>query len=496
MIWVLAAVCGVASIPAGLRWLRIAQREHYLAPSVSRFALRWWTNGPSNLGLLALGLVGIIGTFWNPWFGFLVAISQIGPVGLGIKGTTSPLVWTGRLKRVAFLSGIILGGIYYLGGRSGSPIMIALGLFALPVIVDVALLALKPLEGLLGLKWVGKAGRKLEAVRAEVVAITGSYGKTTTKNYLGHLLDGTKRTVVSPASFNNRMGLARAINESLTPGTEVFVAEMGTYGPGEIAELCEWIPPRVAAMVAIGPVHLERFRTEERIVSAKAEILERAEVGVICVDHPLLARLARENAGSMSIIEVSTGEQGRVVVADGSIRLDGRVIASAPHDVFPANLAVAIGICLALDVDVESLVERSATLPTTDHRQTVTVSESGFSIVDDTFNSNPAGAERALELLQDVGSAGKLAVVTPGMVELGPVQAKENRAFASAASGVVDYFIVVGKTNREALVQGSAIGRASVTVVDDREEAVAWIRGTLGPGDAVLYENDLPDHYP
>jgi UDP-N-acetylmuramoyl-tripeptide--D-alanyl-D-alanine ligase len=258
------------------------------------------------------------------------------------------------------------------------------------------------------------------------------------------------------------MGLARAINESLTPGTEVFVAEMGTYGPGEIAKLCEWIPPRVAAMVAIGPVHLERFRTEERIVSAKAEILERAEVGVICV----------------------------------SIRLDGRVIASAPDDVFPANLAVAIGICLALGVDVESLVERSATLPTTDHRQTVTVSESGFSIVDDTFNSNPAGAERALELLQEVGSAGKLAVVTPGMVELGPVQAKENKAFASAAAGVVDYFVVVGKTNREALVHGSANGRASVTVVDDREEAVAWIRGTLGPGDAVLYENDLPDHYP
>jgi UDP-N-acetylmuramoyl-tripeptide--D-alanyl-D-alanine ligase len=292
------------------------------------------------------------------------------------------------------------------------------------------------------------------------------------------------------------MGLARAINEILTPGTEVFVAEMGTYGPGEIAKLCEWIPPRVAAMVAIGPVHLERFRTEERIVSAKAEILERAEVGVICVDHPLLARLAREKAGSMRIIEVSTGDHGRVVVADGSIRLDGRVIASAPDDVFPANLAVAIGICLALGVDVESLVERSATLPTTDHRQTVTVSESGFSIVDDTFNSNPAGAKRALELLQNVGRAGKLAVVTPGMVELGPVQAKENKAFASAAGGVVDYFIIVGRTNREALVQGSANGRASVTVVDDREEAVAWIRGTLGPGDAVLYENDLPDHYP
>lgn len=496
MNWILAAACGIASIPAGLRWLRIAQREHYLAPSVSRFAWRWWTSGPLNLGLLAIALVGVIGSVWSVWFGFLVAAAQIGPIGLSVKGRTSPLAWTSRLSRLAVFSGLVILIVYYLGGRSGTSVIIAAGLFGLPLLVDLVLVLLAPFEGLLGSKWVDKAGRKLEAVRADVVAITGSYGKTTTKNYVAHLLDGTKRTVASPASFNNRMGLARAINESLTPGTEVFVAEMGTYGPGEIAELCRWIPPRVAAIVAIGPVHLERFRTEQRIVSAKAEILESAEVGVICVDHPLLAQLAKEKARSMSIIEVSTGDDGRVGVADGSIRVDGRVIASAPDGVFSANLAVAIGVCLALGIAVEDLVAATATLPVGEHRQSVTVAESGFSIIDDTFNSNPAGAKRALELLQNVGKSGRLAVVTPGMVELGPVQDKENRAFASAASGMADYLLIVGNTNREALIEGSAKGRASVSVVNSREEAVEWVRGNLGPGDAVLYENDLPDHYP
>ena len=135
-------------------------------------------------------------------------------------------------------------------------------------------------------------------------------------------------------------------------------------------------------------------------------------------------------------------------------------------------------------------------MPVGEHRQSVTVAESGFSIIDDTFNSNPAGAKRALELLQNVGKSGRLAVVTPGMVELGPVQDKENRAFASAASGMADYLLIVGNTNREALIEGSAKGRASVSVVNSREEAVEWVRGNLGPGDAVLYENDLPDHYP
>lgn len=449
-----------------------------------------------NLGLLAIGVIGVIGAIWSVWFGFLVAVAQIGPIGLSVKGVTSPLAWTDRLKRVAFVVGLVLAGIYYFGGRSGTPAVVAAGLFALPVIVDLVLALLSPFEVLLGSKWVDKAGRKLAAVRADVVAITGSYGKTTTKNYLAHLLEGTMRTVVSPASFNNRMGLARAINESLTPGTEIFVAEMGTYGPGEIAELCKWIQPRVAAIVAVGPVHLERFKTEERIIKAKAEILEKAEVGVICIDHPLLAQLAKEKAKTMEIIEVSTGEEGRIVVADGSIRVDGQVMAAVPREVFSENLAVAFGICAALGVELDGLVSRVSTLPIAEHRQSVTTSESGFSIIDDTFNSNPAGAIRGLELLQDIGKAGKLAVVTPGMVELGPVQAKENETFASVASGVVDHFVIVGDTNRKALVQGSANGRASVTVVDRREEAVAWVRGNLGPGDAVLYENDLPDHYP
>jgi UDP-N-acetylmuramoyl-tripeptide--D-alanyl-D-alanine ligase len=82
------------------------------------------------------------------------------------------------------------------------------------------------------------------------------------------------------------------------------------------------------------------------------------------------------------------------------------------------------------------------------------------------------------------------------MVELGPAQAEENQSFAEEAAARVDHLVLVGKTNRGALQQGSANGKASVTVVDSRDEAVEWARANLGPGDAVLYENDLPDHYP
>ncbi len=478
MNWLLAAACALASVPSGLRWLRVAQREHYLPGEVGKARRRWVSVSFANKILEALVGVGLIGTLIDPRWGFLVAIAQVGPIGLSIRGVTSPLAWTGRLRRLAITTGVVVVVFYVLGGWFGVPFLIVLPLALLPSVIDLVLVFLDSYEKREGQQWVDKAAAKLDAVGSKVVAITGSYGKTSTKNYLAHLIGGSLRVVASPASFNNRMGLARAINENLTPGTEVFIAEMGTYGPGEIAELCEWIPPDVAAFVAIGPVHLERFGTIENIVRSKAEIFEKAEVGVINVDYPVLAQAAYQLRDQLEIVEVSAKD------------------VDAPDDVFGANLAVALGIGEALGVDRSEMLSKVETLPATEHRQTILASASGFKIVDDTFNSNPDGARRALEVLQEVGAGGRKVVVTPGMVELGPLQADENERFAREAAAVADDIIVVGRTNRKALLAGSANGPASVTVVASRDEAVEWVGNNLGPGDAVLYENDLPDHYP
>lgn len=497
MTWALVAVCVMASAPAGLRWLRVAQREHYLAPSVTRFARRWWGSSWLNCALGVLALLGVVGAILDPWYGFLAAVSQIGPVGLSLRGKTSPLAWTDRLRRLAVVSGLLVALVFVVGGLTNAAWLVALGVVMLPVILDLASTILGPVESRLGDKWVTKAARRLSSSGAKVVAITGSYGKTTTKQYTAHLLSGVFRTVASPASFNNRMGLARAINEHLAPGTEVFVAEMGTYGPGEIRALCEWVKPDVSAIVAIGPVHLERFNSEERIVAAKSEILEGAEVGVIGIDHPLLSGLAESMVGAMRMITVSTEQPDATIrIADGHLLLEGRQIAPVPDGAFELNLGVAVGISLALGMSPDQMISRLDKLPRPEHRQTVTTSERGFSVIDDTYNSNPVGARKGLEALVGLGAEGRKVLVTPGMVELGPRQAAENQAFAAAASGVVDDIVVVGRTNRSALLEGSGTGRASVTVVASREAAVDWVRDNLGPGDAVLYENDLPDHYP
>ena len=173
----------------------------------------------------------------------------------------------------------------------------------------------------------------------------------------------------------------------------------------------------------------------------------------------------------------------------------GRVGVEAAKPVAWANVACALGLALAIGVDPQVLAERLRSLPVVEHRLTVSVSNSGVVVIDDTYNSNPAGARLALRALTENSEAGRRVVVTPGMVELGPLQKEANREFASDAVAGAE-LVVVGWTNRRARLDGAGSDGASWVSVATREEAVAWVRSHLGAGDAVLYENDLPDHYP
>ncbi len=500
-----AAVAVVAVVAAGAasaRWWRVAQREHYHPGSVFRFVVRWWTRRPFDLPLAVLVAASAAASLrpgWEPAaFVALVGVA-VGPTRLSIRGVTSPLAWTKRMRRLAVVSSVpvLVGvGVSVAGGGVGPAVWSAV---LVPVWVEAALGATAPLERRLGSRWVREAAARLASADVTVVAITGSYGKTTTKAYVAHLLGARKAVVASPASFNNRMGLARAVNEHLAPGTEVFVAEMGTYGPGEIAELCEWIPPDVAVITAIGPVHLERMGSEEAIVAAKAEILQRAPVAVIVVDHPLLAALADEERRRRRVITCSvTGPADVVVDADGGVHVDGRFVGAADTAGMAerSNLAAALGAVVGLGVDPSDVADRFGDLPVVPHRRARGTSPRGFVVIDDTYNANPAGAAAALADLAEAAPTGRRVVVTPGMVELGRRQYEENRTFAARVAELGAELVVVGETNRRALVEGAEQAGGSVIVVPTRAAAVEWVRSRLGPGDAVLYENDLPDHYP
>ena len=501
----LAVVLAAAAIGvAGLRWLRVAQREHYLPGSTTRFAQRWWILGPN--AVLGFGvLVAVAGSFAAPLPAIVAAVGvAAGPFGLGIHGRTSALAWTRRLRTLAGVWLALELAVIGLGLALGNgPAGAAIAAAAVPLLVDAALAITAPIERRLAQRFVDQAAGKLRSVRPTVVAITGSYGKTSTKGYVAHLLEGSRTVSATPKSFNNRAGLARAINEHLPLGTDVFIAEMGTYGPGEIRDLCAWVPPDIAVITSIGPVHLERMGSEENIATAKAEITERASTVVLNVDSPHLARLADRLAATKKVLRVSAADLAAdvaVVAEDGGLRVlrAGTDIARGLSvDAPPTNVACAVAVALELGVDPADVAARLPGLPTAEHRLTTITSGAGVTILDDTYNANPAGAARALDALAKVATPGRRTVlVTPGMVELGSRQADENARLAETAGRVVTDLIVVGQTNRAALLDGATRAGINTVTVDTRDAAVAWVRQHLSAGDAVLYENDLPDHFP
>jgi UDP-N-acetylmuramoyl-tripeptide--D-alanyl-D-alanine ligase len=508
--WRAAAVAAgaVAAGAAGVRWLRVAQREHYLPGAASRFAWRWWVGVPVNAAALVPAAAGLVLAWrWAVAAFAPAAVLAAGPIGLTLRGRTSPLAWTRRLRTLAAVWVVLEGGAVAGGVVAGEgPVTAAAAALAAPVLVDLACVLLAPLERRLGSVHVRRAAARLRRVSPRVVAITGSYGKTSTKGYVAHLLGGAMTVVASPASFNNRAGLARAVNEQLADGTEVFVAEMGTYGPGEIAELCSWIPPDIAVITALGPVHLERFGSEERILAAKAEILDKAPCAVVVVDDPRLAALADERAPRLSALWRVSGDDPAADVAVTEtagglvVHVGGRQVGGAVAiDARPGNVAAAVAVAVQLGVPEDEIARRIATLPTAAHRLEPSRNARGLVVLDDTYNANPAGARAALGALARLGHHGaRRVVVTPGMVELGPVQAEENRRFAREAAAVATDVVVVGRTNRRALLVGAAgaPGGARTVVVRTRQQATEWVRAQTAPGDVVLYENDLPDHYP
>lgn len=499
---------GLAVLLAPYRWSRVAQREHYIPGSCARTARRWLQVRPPNglLGLIAFtALVGAVVQSPESSGGriaFVVGIVLVAtfPIGMPLRGnphlkatrraTTMVVALIAVCAVLAFLLGLVRGPL---------AAVLAVGLLV-PVVLDAVLLLLQPLERRASERFRQQAEQRLRRVDPYVIAVTGSWGKTSTKNHIRDLLVGSADAVASPASWNNTAGLSRTVNEHLSESTEVFVAEMGMYGPGEIQSLCSWVRPRVSVVCAVGPMHLERVGSIEGIAQAKEEILELAEQAVLWVDEPLIAKMETNFSGMKvwrvgrlgeSDLDVAVDEagDGKVVVYVGGEQIGSCEPGSGVH---AGNVGCAVAACLAYGASVGQISSRLATLTSPSHRGVVGTNDAGVYVVDDTFNSNPVGARAAVSQLSRAVS-GKKVLVTPGMIELGQLQEAENRALARGAVEHGMLVVVVGWTNRRALADGAG---DNAVLVASRTEASRWVREHLGAGDGVVWENDLPDHYP
>ncbi|MQA30206.1 MAG: hypothetical protein GEU82_10255 [Luteitalea sp.] len=393
-----------------------------------------------------------------------------------------------------------------------APLMASAVLLAvLPLVLVVANALLVPYERHVQREFEADARRKVRAIDPQVVGITGSYGKSSTKAMLGHILQFEAPTLAATGSINTLMGVTRHIREELVFGHAFMVVEMGAFQRGSIRRLCELTPPSAGLITAVGDMHLERFGSTDEIVAAKSELAQAVPPGgtlVVNADSPGALRIAKAAAdrrvllyGEMSLEDLETrveqisfSKQGTTFV----LRTRDRAYSCATPLLgrpIILNLAGAFTLASALRMHPEVIVAALRTLKPVSNRLEV-IEERGITWIRDAYNSNQFGFRAALEVAAALPATRRF-LVTPGVIELGASQSSVNRALAAEAAEVCDTTVVVSETNREAFVAGfeDAGQAARLVAVPNRAAAFGWLRETLGEGDAVVLENDLPDLY-
>jgi len=342
-----------------------------------------------------------------------------------------------------------------------------------------------------------------------VVAITGSVGKTTTKEITAAVLRQRFVTLKNRGNLNNEIGLPLTLL-GLKAQHERVVLEMGMYGLGEIALLCHLARPHIGVITNVGPVHLERLGSIERIAQAKAELVEALPadgVAILNADEPRVMAMAAHSAAPVFRygLDPTADLWADEITGEG---LDGirfrfhyqgdtlhvRVPLLGRHSVHTALRAAAVG--LAEGLSWEEIV-RGMQQSDTQLRLIAARGVNGSTLLDDTYNASPASTMAALNLLADLSAdKGRRIAVLGDMLELGSYEEEGHRKVGARAADVADTLVTVGQRARLIAEEAMACGLpgSKVLVLDDAAAAVAELRGVIGPGDVVLVKGSRAVH--
>lgn len=462
------------------------------------------------------------------------------------KKYKKPLVATRRVWRITAVAAIIglgaVAGAVLLFGNfelytSFYAVMEALLLIycCSHIVILISVWMLTPVEKSINNKFIRRAGRILASMPdLKIVGITGSYGKTSTKHFLHRILSEHYDTLMTPGSYNTTMGVVRTINEYLKPYNEVFIVEMGAKSPGDIKEICDLVHPYAGIVTAVGPQHLESFKTIDNVQRTKFELVDSLPSDGLAVVNNDFEKIADREVGNVKCVRyaVSRHEGADVVAEDVKYTSEGteftvvdrRTVPGesgrtpsgpyhcAPRPMFPdlrlrtrllgecnvSDLLGAVVVARNLGVPDDKIQYAVSQIEPVLHRLSITRGAGGVTVLDDAFNSNPVGSAMALDVLRDM-KGGRRILVTPGMIELGDREYGLNEEFGRKAASCADIVIVVGVYNREPICEGLKKGGMDfenrVYVVDSFNDARAVLGDILRQGDTVLYENDLPDTF-
>ncbi len=435
-----------------------------------------------------------------------------------------PLVMTARATRI-YVTEILLSAIIILASvlvafsaTKMPPAAIAAialtGCYCLSHVITIVVnILLSPIERSINRKYYNDAAERLASMpNLKIIGITGSYGKTSTKHYLHRILSEHFDTLMTPGSYNTTLGVVRTIREHLKPYNEVFIVEMGAKQPNDIAEICELVHPSIGIVTAVGPQHLESFKTIENVRNTKFELIDSLPadgLAVINDDFEMIAtrsvdnvktiRYAVKNTACANFIadEIRYTPHGTTFAIRGPedfvLILETRLVGECNI----SNLIAAVIVALEMGMPADKIRYAVSQIEQVEHRLNIKHTPGGLTIIDDAFNSNPAGSAMALEVLSMM-TQGRRIVITPGMIELGERQEELNQDFGRHIAHSCDMAFIVGHYNRQAIVDGITEGGMDMSCVKTFEtfrQAQEYLNKTFKRGDTVLYENDLPDTF-
>ena len=342
-----------------------------------------------------------------------------------------------------------------------------------------------------------------------IVGITGSYGKTSTKNIIQSVLSERFDSLMTPASYNTPMGITRTVREHLKPIHQVFVCEMGADHVGDITELMEFVRPQIGIMTSIGPQHLLTFGSQENITREKMqeiELLPADGCGILNYDNDLIRNYQVKNPVKIisygirckeadyraeDIVYSAHGSSFTLVHGEERYPMETKLLG----ELNILNILSAIACARYLEVPWPVITRAVKTTPQVEHRLEVK-RINGRVFIDDAFNANPSGSRMALDVLSRM--PGRRIIVTPGMIDLGEIQDKMNREFGAYMKDRCDEVILVGEHQVQPIYQGlqeSGYDMNNVMVKDTVQEAFAHLWQTTDGSETILLENDLPDAF-
>lgn len=429
-----------------------------------------------------------------------------------------PLVITARVKRLIITSLLLflLPALIYITNND----QMYLSLFMLSLltclnfsVIYVAKIVNTPVERLVYKKFYRQSQKKLKSMpNLKVIGITGSYGKTSSKNILANILNTKYIARPTPKNLNTEYGLMITINNHLDKFDDILIAEMGAYKQGEIKTLCDMVHPKYGILTSIGTAHLESFGSEENIQKTKFELIESLPTdGIAILNLDDKKQREYELKNDIKVIWIGINEKKADVVAtnikstnkgskfDIKFKSDKKLYPFETkllgnNNIYNILASVALG--HELGMKIEELQQGVRKVKSIEHR--LELKQIGnIYMIDDAYNSNPVGAKSALDVLDMMD--GTKVVVTPGMVELGEKQDEYNKEFGKQIAKVADYVILIGEKITKSINEGlieSGYDKEKIYILNDVTKAYPLIESLKKKKDIyALFENDLPDNY-